>query len=232
MVSLSGECFQAAKQYFTGSKSQLLIVVKSIALIASLVSCSGSGLDPAQNTASDDSEKISVNLTTPSPLIAPLIIDLQAQLSLDARVPEDLYVDNSANTISGLIEDVSPENHEVFISYFVIIDDVEITLATITKIVIVMPGETLELKVTDTDLVFNYDADGDGITNLAEVKLGSDPNSSSDVPVFAMQFSPGVASYVLATTASGFEVVSGAGGSIAGKTESVNYQVVTGFIAH
>lgn len=199
------------------------IVTASILL--SLLALSGCGSDSTSTDAGNlfsDGRDMEVSFVKPAALA--LIPGLTATATLSpGDATANLTV--SADTVSGTISGVTAGSYTLTLNYFVphlTLENVDVKLATVTKDVTVTAGATTNVPVVDTDLVTDIDSDNDGFTNLAEIRIGTDPNSSSSLPGGpSPAFSAGNGSFAdLSST--GFVVKGMAGEAVAG-----NYSTIT-----
>ena len=87
------------------------------------------------------------------------------------------------------------------------------------------------MTVTSGDLDRNIDDDGDGYTNLAEVRINTDPHDRYSTPGTTPGFTVGHGSYA-DTTAASYSMKSIAGETFNGTTTSTNFQVTAGFTSY
>jgi len=161
------------------------------------------GCDKQQtDTVRYDGKNMQVNLTLPQPLAGAPIADLRAFATLDGGARHDLAVDPITNTVSGEITDVAAGTHELLITYYVVRSQLETILATVTKSVSVSAGTSTTVTVADNDLERNIDTDGDGFTNLAEVRSNTDPHDDADSPSSPPIYAVGHGSFGDATSSS------------------------------
>ena len=100
---------------------------------------------------------------------------ITAEVVVDDGTPIPLTVDCSTETVSGTIDDLEAGEHTFVINYFAsgFLVGTASTNATITA------DETTLVVFDSTDLAFPDD-DADGVNNLDELTLGSDPTDPSD----------------------------------------------------
>ena len=100
--------------------------------------------------------------------------NLVAWITIDDDVPSQMTVDKIAGTVSTSITGLSRTTHNVLIK-FEFTDGVDtITLATVESTVDLTNGDA-SLSFADTDYNTAFDKDGDGIDNLTEIIIGTDP---------------------------------------------------------
>lgn len=107
-----------------------------------------------------------------------VIESLQAYVTIDGENSYQLHVDGTTSQVSGAISGVSAGTHDLVITYYLEApqgSDGEVILATCSKTVTVIAGQAAEVVVADDDLNRDYDDDSDGLTNLDEVSVGTDP---------------------------------------------------------
>ena len=137
----------------------------------------------------------------------------------------------SGDTVSGSISGVLPGTYTLSIVY----TTGATTIATVTKGGIsVTAGSTSPVAVLESDIFTDIDNDNDGFSNLAEVRIGTDPDNDVNLPDGGSPaFSVGNGSFTTATTPSyQFSVV--AGEATAGSYNTVNnnatdYEMSAGF---
>jgi hypothetical protein len=175
-----------------------------------------------------DGKNMQVNLTLPKSLAEAAISDLDAYATVDGGPRHDLEVDTLTNEVTGTIHDVPAGTHELKIIYFVIRSQLETVVATVTKTVSVSSGKQTPVDVADDDLDRNIDTDGDGFTNLAEVRSGTNPHDNADSPSSPPTFAVGHGSFG-DTTSQNYAAKSIVGEAMVGAASSTNYSVTTGF---
>jgi hypothetical protein len=180
------------------------------------------------DTVSHNGKNMQVNLTLPQSLAAAAIADLLAYATVDGGARHKLTVDPITNTVSGEIPGVEAGTHELKIIYYVIRSQLETMLATVTKTVSVSSGKRTPVDVADDDLDRNIDTDGDGFTNLAEVRSGTNPHDDAETPGTPPMFAVGHGSYG-DTTSQNYALKSIVGETMVGPAASTNYSVTTGF---
>lgn len=196
--------------------------------IAVLVGCGGSSSD-GENSISHSDNNLSVRFAISRAFVAPLITDLQARVALSDGASSELNVNKDDNTVSGNLMDVQAGVYDLTITYYVIQSSVEVLLATVTKTVTVVAGASTQFSVNNTDLNRNLDDDGDGYTNLAEVRSGSSALDRSEMPPGEPPtLSVGTGSFGNVSSAN-FTIKSRLGEMVNGSATSENFQILAGF---
>jgi len=137
----------------------------------------------------------------------------------------------SGNTVSGAISSVPPGTYTLTITYTT--GTTLIATATKESISVTAGGSTV-IAVLESDLVTDYDNDNDGFTNLAEIRIGTDPDNDVNTPDGGSPaFSAGNGSFGTATT-SGYEFSVVVGEAVVGSYDTVtnnatDYAMVAGF---
>lgn len=139
----------------------------------------------------------------------------------------------SGDTVSGTISSVPPGTYTLTITYTD--TDTATTLATVTKANIsVSAGGTTPVAILESDLFTDIDSDHDGFSNLAEVRIGTDPNINADAPAGGSPaFSAGGGSFINVSSAS-YSITAIIGESVAGNYDtftnnSTAYVISAGF---
>lgn len=220
----------------TKSIQKFVISVFSILFVVAALTCCGdnSSSSDDQGAVSHDGTNMTIDFPVPRYLAASatVIDSLQSQATIDGGRPYDLNVDPVTNQISGTITGVASGTHDLVITYFVSIPGGDVVLCTYSTQVTVNPGQTTYVTILDRDLYRNIDDDQDGYTNLAEVRIGTDPLNAYDVPA-------GESPYVLCgngTTeiveSTNFNIAAVVGSTVAGTAESINYMVIVSFTGY
>jgi len=204
------------------------------AISALLIACTSS--EDNNGNVTHDGKNLLVHFTTPKALIGPLIIDLKANVAVGDASPIDLIV-NPDNTISGTINNVSPGNYDLVITYYVVLNFLQTSLATVTKQITVVAGAVTSVMIDDNDLNKNIDSDKDGYTNLSELNIGTDPNDKNDAPkgellLYSLangSFGEGVSS---GKNSNRFNIKSRLGEPLNGTKKSSRFALVSGFRAY
>ncbi len=139
----------------------------------------------------------------------------------------------SGNTVSGSISGVSPGTYTLSIIY----SFDTITIATVTKgNISVTAGSTSNVAVLESDISTDIDNDNDGFSNLAEVRIGTDPDDDVNLPDGGSPaFSAGNGSFTTATTTtSSYEFSIIVGEAVAGSynpitNNATDYIMTAGF---
>ena len=201
-------------------------------VVVALTSCGDiSSSSDDQGSVSHDGTNLTLDFPVPAYLAssATVIDSLQAQATIDGGNPYDLDVDLDNNRISGSITGVASGTHDLVITYLVSTPGGDVVLCTYSTQVTVTPGQTTYVTILDVDLDRNIDDDQGGYTNLAEVRIGTDPLDASDVPA-------GESPYVLCgngatimVSSTNFNLTAVVGSAVAGKASSTNYTVIVSF---
>lgn len=137
----------------------------------------------------------------------------------------------SGNTVSGSISGVSPGTYTLSIVY----TTGGITIATVTKDSIsVSAGSTSSVAVLESDIFTDIDNDNDGFSNLAEVRIGTDPDDEVNRPDGGSPaFSAGSGAFGTATTSRHeFSIIVGdawTGSYIPVTNNATDYIITAGF---
>ena len=153
--------------------TKLLKLVFSSCLILALSACSSN--DDTVATAETVTEipqfiqKFALNTTDPN-------ASLLAWITIDGGTRNPMTIDSAAGTVSTSIPGLSRSVHTVLIE-FEFTDGVDtITLATVTSTVDLSAGDA-SISFDDTDYdTASYDDDSDGINNVTEIIIGTDPS--------------------------------------------------------
>jgi len=227
--------FARQHDYAVSRLSNISILALFFTLLFALLFACTSAEDKNGNIT-HDGKNLTVNFDTPKSLIGHLITNLRANVIVGDSAPVELVVDPN-NAISGTISNVTPGIYDLVISYFVILDFLPTYLATVTKQITVVAGGTTAVQIIDSDLNKNIDSDNDGYTNLAEVKLGTNPNDYNDIPrgellLYSLANASFGESVTSGNNASQFTMKSRMGEPLNGTRQSSNYVVVSGFRAY
>jgi hypothetical protein len=137
----------------------------------------------------------------------------------------------SGNTASGSILGVLPGTYTLTIIY----SAGTITIATVTKgSISVTAGSTPIVVVLESEIFTDIDNDNDGFSNLAEVRIGTNPEDDVNLPDGGSPaFSAGNGSFTTATTSS-YEFSIIVGDVVAGSYNTVinnatDYEITGGF---
>lgn len=189
------------------------------------------------NTVQHDGQNLAVKFALPLALSELSIDGLSANVLLkkegssDSPVPIEMDVDTINNTVSKEIRDVETGTYQLIITYFVFESQIQVNLAVvvINDVNVIENGITV-VDVNDLDLNRNIDDDGDGYTNLAEIRIGtlaldkfSSPGGES--PLFV------VSNGSFGQSASdNYKIKHSLGDSVRGTSQSTNYTIVSGFV--
>lgn len=148
--------------------------ILGLILLAFLPACSqesGSTADPSANNTITTSIPIGSlsNLCTEKGLTAEIIVDENEPIVLD--------IDCETERARGIIPDLSPGTHTFTINYY--LDEILIVTASSTTEIVA--GQEVTVAFEQDSFTFP-DSDGDGITNLAEIESGTDPEVATSRP--------------------------------------------------
>jgi hypothetical protein len=194
-----------------------------LVILAMLSACGGGGGGGSDTVGND----IKLNLVMPKGLA--LVTDSATALLTPGVKNTALTI--SGNTVSGSISDVSPGTYTLAI----IFSACTITIATVTKgSISVTAGATSNVAVLDSDIFTDIDNDNDGFSNLAEVRIGTDPDDDVNLPDGGSPaFSAGNGSFTTANTSSyEFSIIVGdavAGSYITVTNNATDYEMTVGF---
>jgi hypothetical protein len=159
----------------TNSVQKIVVTVCFIFfVVVAMTSCSDTSSSSDRATRMDLSFPVQMSLANSNAVID----SLQAYVTIDGGNPYQLTVDPTTSQVSGTISGVSAGDHDLVITYYVESPQgsgEEVILATCSNTVTVIAGQAAEVAVTDDDLNRDYDDDNDGVTNLDEVRTGTDP---------------------------------------------------------
>lgn len=168
----------------TSKWSFKLFFIISILLVtfSVILSCGGDSESSAnKGEISPQGTDLSVSFPAPEFLRAAGNIDFQCDAKLNGGAPTHLTV-NPDDTVSGIINDVSPGTYLLELIYFVPTGGGnDIVLCTYSKSIDVY-GEKTTVSILDSELNRNHDSDGDGHTNLEEVGHRTDPFDATSFP--------------------------------------------------
>lgn len=210
---------------------KIIFFLFSLFLVVALTSC-GSGditsRSSEQGSVSHDGTNLNVDFAVPK-FLALSSNSLMARATIDNGSPHPLTVNLNTSQISGAITGVPSGNHILEIQYFVSIQDGDVfrdvILCEYSTEVYVWPGQAKIVNIQDTDLDRNIDDDFDYFTNLAEVKVGTNPFLSASVP--------GESPYIMCgngitnlVSSPNFNLAIVVGSAFAGTVESANYKII------
>lgn len=156
-----------------GQKFAVSIIIIFFVGVA-LTSCGDNSSSSGRTTSMNLSFPVQTALVNSNAVIN----SLRAFVTIDGGNPYQLNVDGTTNQVSGVISGVSAGTHDLVITYYVEMPQGsgdEVILATCSKTVTVIAGQAAEVVVADDDLNRDYDDDSDGLTNLDEVSVATDP---------------------------------------------------------
>lgn len=139
-------------------------------------------------------------LSAPLPVVTQAVCDeTEVELVVDGGAPQPLAIDCVTRTAGGTIHDLSPGAHIFTLNYYVRFGAGRLLVATASTNAVIRAGETIPVEFDPAGFVYP-DADGDGFTNLQEIKSGTDPFSGTSHPDGAPPTAPGVFSARTAST--------------------------------
>lgn len=199
--------------------------------LVSLISCSDNdpGSTGSNGLVSHDGTNMTVKLTAPSTISALAISNLSARVVIDGAKEYYLYVNPNTNAVSGTISGVSTGSHNLEIIYFVMMSNIEVVLCNYSTQVNVVAGESTSVTILDVDLYRNFDNDEDGYTNLAEVRLGTNPLSNLDFPTIGSPLFVAGNGTIQTSSSENYTVKQIVGSAIAGTTSSDSYKIIVSF---
>jgi len=199
--------------------------------LVSLISCGDNdpGSTGSNGFVSHDGTNMTVKLAAPSTIAALAISELSARVIIDGAKEYDLYVNPNTNAVSGTISGVSTGNHNLEIIYFVMMSNIELVLCNYSTQVNVVAGESTSVTILDVDLNRNFDNDDDSYTNLAEVRLGTNPLSNLDFPTSGFPQVVAGNGMIQTSSSANYTVKQIVGSTIAGTTESDSYKIIVSF---
>jgi len=164
---------------FNFSFVKTILLFTSLFLVLTTTGCGGgseSNPPPAEpQTTSSMQLPVGINAST-----LPVNGALHAYISVDGGSRQELSVDLGAQTVSGSLNGISPGNHIFIIEVvFIYNDNTEVMLGSANISMDVSTGNN-SLAVTSGDYDTTFDDDGDGVSNLAEMNTGTDPNNPAD----------------------------------------------------
>jgi len=124
------------------------------------------------------------------------------KLSKDGNSQTYSLTVNNDNSVSGIISNIEPGIYQFYLEFYVFYPGARLPLASYTNDAVTV-GAGLQSPVHIDKYNVAFDEDGDHYTNLAEVRLGSNPFDSSSLPKPNANSSLADASYGKATTTSG-----------------------------
>jgi hypothetical protein len=210
----------------------LLLIIVCYVLIF-VIACDGD----SASTKSDgsvwyDGTDVSVNLFTPTSIAALTIDNLYAQVTIDGTSTYPLNVDLITNEVSGTITGVSAGTHDLEITYYVILSGVNVVLCSSSTQVTVNTGQTSSVTIQDSDLDRNIDDDDDGYTNLAEVRIGTNPLSPLDVPGGGLPRVICGDGMIQKVSSGNYTIKLIVGSSMAESVSSTNYKAIVPYIGY
>jgi hypothetical protein len=210
----------------------LLLVSVCLAMVLP-VSCSDNpGAARSDGSVSHDGTNMTVKLSAPSTIAALAISNLQAEVTIDGTGTHPLDVDPITNAVSGTVAGVAAGTHDLQVTYFVVISGEDVILCTFTAQVTVTAGQSTSVPIPDEMLDRNHDKDNDGYTNLAEVRLGTDPLSPYDYPGGGSPLVICGNGTIQTASSENYTIKQVVGSAVAGTAVSDNYEVLVPFIGY
>lgn len=198
-------------------------------MMSVLTSCGdiNSSSSDHQGLVSHDGTNLALEFPLPRYLAYFASIDsLQAQAIIDEGNPYPLMVDQNTNQISGTITGVPSGDHDLIINYFISTAGGKVILCKYSTQVTVNAGKSTYVEILDKDLDRNLDDDHDGYTNLAEVRIKTDPLDASDIPAGESPFVICGNGRTQNLSSANFHIEAVVGSTLAGTTSSHNYRVI------
>lgn len=196
-----------------------------------LYGCSGN--DPSKvesnGLVTHDGTNMNLEFTAPNMISVLAIPDLSARATLDGTEDYNLFVNPSTNAVSGTITNVSIGSHSLEVIYYVTMSSVEVILCSFSTQLNVVAGQSTQITILDDDLDRNMDNDGDGYTNLAEVRLGTNPLSRFDFPATSNPIIMAGDGMTQTSSSTNFTVKQTIGSAIAGTAASSSYTVIVSY---
>lgn len=215
---------------FTFNKSPIICVLTGLILILAAFGCS-SNVTQQETKRSPETEAIksAENFSAPIPLALSRHLvtgdKLSAKLIIDKGTGTEktvtLTVDSAGNKISGTVDNLKAGTHTFDIVYYIDSGGTLVEVAAATQRVPVAAGpKTSPTPVTFAASDLRYtDSDGDGLTNLAELEIGTKYNDAADRPKTELLRSS--QNYVLSDTM-GVNPTEGKT-TVVGESKSANY---------
>ena len=202
-------------------KLNILRGILTLFFVFLLSACGGSG--GGSSTASG-----TVEIVTPDSLNNSGISGLMASVTIDGGSPVDLVIDTGA-PITPLNSNLTAGQHVLVISYYVMHGGSETLLATVTKNITVVSGQVSQVTIAEVELLRNFDDDGDGFTNLAEILFETDPFNQFDLPPGGTpQYAVGHGSSGM-TSSTSYTISAVAGEPVAGTATSTQFDTSVGY---
>ena len=177
----------------TINKSHIISVLTGLVMILVTFGCS-SNVTQQETKGSPETEAIksAENFSAPIPLALSRHLvtgdKLSAKLIIDKGTSTEktvtLKVESASNKISGTVDDLTAGTHTFDIVYYIDSGGTLVEVATARQSVPVAAGpKTSPTPVTFAASDLRYtDSDGDGLTNLAELEIGTKFNDAADRP--------------------------------------------------
>lgn len=200
-----------------------------VALISSfLMSCNGHESD----SITSEHDELQVDLNPPTLVTQSLngnTLLAEATLSLDGKRNAYPLTVNKDNSVSGIISNIEPGIYHLYLEFYIMYPGARLPLASYSNDGVTV-GAGLQSPVHVDKYNVAFDEDSDNYTNLAEVRLGSNPFDSGSVPKPNATSSLAIASYGKATSATGKSLTHRIGESIVGDGGNTsNFHLQAGF---
>ena len=210
----------------------LLLIIVCYVLIF-VIACDGDSASTKRDGSIwYDGTDVSVNLFTPASIAALTIDNLYAQVTIDGTSIHPLNVDLITNEVSGTITGVSAGTHDLELTYYVILSDVNVVLCNYSTQITVNSGQSSTVTILDNDLDRNIDDDEDGYTNLAEVRMGKNPLSSLDVPEGGLPLIICGNGMIQKASSTNYTLKQIVGSAMVAHASSTNFEVIVPFIGY
>ena len=106
-------------------------------------------------------------------------MEIKAQLTVDGTDVYSLQVDRESESVTGTIQNISNGEHTLVVEYIIFEQGVDISIAKGT--ILINVGDREIIAITYNKFIYNDD-DGDGITNIAELEMGTNYLDIASVP--------------------------------------------------
>ncbi len=149
-----------------------ILLISSLSILAQ--GCNLGTNDGSEGVSQEKSSSIPVVFAMPKALSSSPYRGLRAKAEISGGSAVELLV-HEDGSISGVLSNVAQGEHELVITYFMVIGSQDVVMARTEKTVSVLAGQAANVPIVEQDLNYDFDDDGDGYTNVAEVKVGVDP---------------------------------------------------------
>lgn len=141
--------------------------------LALLAGCSGAPAEP--------SHPGTVSVPIPLAVGDDLCPQMEAELVVDDGAPQPLTIDCATHTVAGTIERLAPGAHTFTLNYYLAYGELRLLVASGSSVAEIRSGETTEVGF-DPDQFAYTDSDHDGVSDLREIALGTDPFDDGSQP--------------------------------------------------